>query len=1416
MDIRRRGRALTLTAGAGVPATAGTAAAAGPPSTADGASTVQLDGAAQAFVKAGSRIVVGGNFTYAGPLTGSASIVDAGTGARTAPQVRVLEGATNAAVPDGAGGAFLGGAGTATDADGAPHARLIHVLADGTVDPAFSGGLVSGEVRALALDAANHRLYVGGFRLQPEATDPEVSLLAVDTTTGAVLPAFAPPAFDDEVKALAFDPATGLYAGGPFTDVGGTPVKRIVRLNAATGALDSGFAAGVETEDYDAVTSLALDGTTLYVGGAFTGLIADGTTTPVTRRNAGAFSTAGAVLAFDPRPDSAVYAIAARAGAVYLAGDFRALSPGGSGSISRDLIARFGGGSSTPDAGWRPGIPDGAARLLAIAVDAGGGVLAGGVLDRARSTSGGVAERHGVVRLTAAGAVDASWTADSNGAVRALATDGTHAVVAGALTSTGGVPRHGLLAVDAGSGALDPGWDPQADEQVGALAVTPDGRRLFAAGLFNTVDGVATRVARLDPATGTPDPGFVVRPENRTGSVFVSGLAVTDTRVYFGGRFSSLSGAARQNLAAVAVDGDGSPLAFDAGTIDGDVVRLLADPAGGRLYAGGLFGTPRKGIAAFDLVTGALLPFDADLTSSTAQPPTVAALALGGDRLFVGGMFATARGATRNALAAVEPATGALVPAFTVQPGGTGSEVAGTCNRLVGGFAVLPTCTSALALTDDGTLLVGGTFDHLGPAARAGAGAVEGALGAAPAVGAWNPIVESRPLAELVSYGHRVLAGGVFGTLGYSSRFGGRDVAGMASFGLAVPSGVAAPSVDGVPHAGQVLTCRPGSWTDDPPAFAYRWLRDGSGITGAVASTYVVDAGADVGRALSCGVRATNAAGTSSEAVSAPVSASGAIAPASVAVPAVTGTPKPGGTLSCGDGTWSGDTPLTFARQWLRDDAPLAGQTSTTYAVTADDDGRTLRCRVTASNAGGAATAVSDGVGIGEAPVAGAVTPAITGPAGSPAPGDVLTCGHGDWTGSAPITFLYRWQRDGVAIDGATAADYTVTAADDGRALTCVVTARNAPGATSAVTGAVQPRRPRAPGAVAAPEVTGTALSGQVLSCSAGIWDGDGPQTFAYQWLLDDGPLPGATEPTYVVAPQDDGHVLTCRVTATNRVASVNAASAPRGVGTPPVNASPPAISGVAQQGQTLACAAGGWNGSQPQRYAFTWLRQGLPVGEGESYPVTETDVGLALVCRVVAVNVVGAATATSAPVTPDLPPPVRGVSANLEPRTGLVLVKRPGQPAFTTLALPRQVPVGTQVDTTRGRARVTSAATATRGGATQTAEFYDGPFGLTQTRTSPVTTLTLLGTPCGGAGAAAAKGRKPPGSVRLWGDGKGRFRTRGRWAVAGVRGTNWLTEDSCERTKVTVRRGVVAVTNLRTGKGTDVRAGDALTVRAP
>ena len=87
---------------------------------------------------------------------------------------------------------------------------------------------------------------------------------------------------------------------------------------------------------------------------------------------------------------------------------------------------------------------------------------------------------------------------------------------------------------------------------------------------------------------------------------------------------------------------------------------------------------------------------------------------------------------------------------------------------------------------------------------------------------------------------------------------------------------------------------------------------------------------------------------------------------------------------------------------------------------------------------------------------------------------------------------------------------------------------------------------------------------------------------------------------------------------------------------------------------------------------------------------------------------------------------------------------------------------------------------------------------------------------PAAGTATAAAAKRRSPVVRRLWGTGHGRFRTRGRYAAATVRGTTWTVEDRCHSTVTKVLEGIVAVRDLVTGALTNVHAGGRLRVAAP
>lgn len=83
--------------------------------------------------------------------------------------------------------------------------------------------------------------------------------------------------------------------------------------------------------------------------------------------------------------------------------------------------------------------------------------------------------------------------------------------------------------------------------------------------------------------------------------------------------------------------------------------------------------------------------------------------------------------------------------------------------------------------------------------------------------------------------------------------------------------------------------------------------------------------------------------------------------PVNTTPPEITGSPVVGQVLNVTNGVWTNSP--TFARQWLRAGNPISGATGATYTLAAGDSGQLISCRVTATNADGQATALSNVVG---------------------------------------------------------------------------------------------------------------------------------------------------------------------------------------------------------------------------------------------------------------------------------------------------------------------------------------------------------------------------------------------------------------------------------------------------------------------
>lgn len=203
---------------------------------------------------------------------------------------------------------------------------------------------------------------------------------------------------------------------------------------------------------------------------------------------------------------------------------------------------------------------------------------------------------------------------------------------------------------------------------------------------------------------------------------------------------------------------------------------------------------------------------------------------------------------------------------------------------------------------------------------------------------------------------------------------------------------------------------------------------------------------------------------------------------------------------------------------------------------------------------------------------------------------------------------------------------------------------------------------------------------------------------------------------------------------------------------------------------------------------------------------------------------------ATLIPQLSAVAPPVLGRTFNVRVLKGRVLVSLPPGTAraattvpgikgrtFVPLRAARPLPVGSILDTRRGSVRLTSARDTQ--GATQNGDFSAGVFQVLQTRSARargLTELRLKGASFRSCARRARSGRALTSARRvsrrrirrLRANARGRFRTRGRYSSATVRGTVWTVTDRCDGTLTKVTRGRVIVRDLRRRRNISVRAG--------
>jgi hypothetical protein len=251
-------------------------------------------------------------------------------------------------------------------------------------------------------------------------------------------------------------------------------------------------------------------------------------------------------------------------------------------------------------------------------------------------------------------------------------------------------------------------------------------------------------------------------------------------------------------------------------------------------------------------------------------------------------------------------------------------------------------------------------------------------------------------------------------------------------------------SITGTAQVGATLTAVTAA-LGGTGTISYQWKADGADISGATGITYTLTA-AETGKTITVTVTRAGYSGSKTSAATAAVIVPGPVLEGTVSI---TGTAQVGETLTA---VTSLDGTGTISYQWKADGADINGAASTTYMLTAAEEGKTITVTVTRAGYSGSKTsAATAGVlnANGDPLLEGTIS--ITGTAQV---GQTLTAVTTALEGAGAIS--YQWKANGADISGATSGTYTLTTTEEGKTITLTVTRAGHSGSkTSTPTAAV-------------------------------------------------------------------------------------------------------------------------------------------------------------------------------------------------------------------------------------------------------------------------------------------------------------------------------------------------------------------------
>lgn len=356
----------------------------------------------------------------------------------------------------------------------------------------------------------------------------------------------------------------------------------------------------------------------------------------------------GTLTNWAPKVNGTVYALAKHGAKLYFGGKFTQVN-----GVSRSNLGAVNLQSGTLTS-WQPAASD---TVFALTGDA-ASIYIGGAFTSVNSQS-----KSRLAKIDTLNGAATTWSASVNGTVFTLGQSQGGIYAGGSFTLAGAITRNNGAAFTKANGILLT-WNPNANNVIRCMAITDTA--IFVGGDFYQIGGGFQRmIACLDPVSGLRNTSF--SDYNFNYGIYVNeihALSLNGRKLYAGGVFSftdGIAGTVRNRVLAIDLDNN---TVLNWGILESSIMNnnvKFIGHANNKIFLGGDFGSvpaaPRNGIAAIDLTTNQLLDFKLPITSFGA----VNAITFHNGLMYIGGNFTlNDNGQIRQGLAAFNPATGAL------------------------------------------------------------------------------------------------------------------------------------------------------------------------------------------------------------------------------------------------------------------------------------------------------------------------------------------------------------------------------------------------------------------------------------------------------------------------------------------------------------------------------------------------------------------------------------------------------------------------------------------------------------------------------------------------------------------------------------------------------------------------------------